>query len=184
MNRVNSERVGESFSQRFQRSSVFPFSNPGLLQPWGTRLSTVSTLKELANRLANAFSVRTSFLFQTQLLQPWETRLSTVSTLKELANRLANAFSVRASFLFQTQGCHQPWAVTRERLRRWYYVLANRLRRLLPLTNPASALVHLKPTFGVGTLANPPSVLTLFFGGRSGGPQFSFACRRKNIGGG
>jgi hypothetical protein len=60
MNRVNSERVGESFGQRFQRSSVFPFSNPGLLQPWGTRLSTVSTLKELANRLANAESVSTS----------------------------------------------------------------------------------------------------------------------------
>src|ERR1051326_6068602 len=67
INRVNSERVGESFSQRFQRSSVFPFSNPGLLQPWGTRLSTMSTLKELENRLANVFSVRASFLFQTQV---------------------------------------------------------------------------------------------------------------------
>src|ERR1044072_7695787 len=44
MNRVNSERVGESFGQRFQRSNVFPFSNPALSPTLGCNSRTPSAL--------------------------------------------------------------------------------------------------------------------------------------------
>src|ERR1051326_4874299 len=104
----------------------------------------MSTLKELANHLANAFSVRTSFPFSNPGLSP---TLGCNSRTPSALVLLQPTFGVGTTFLRTAFGVYTSYkpgfgvGPLATHLRRWYYVLANRLRLLLPLTNPASALV-------------------------------------------
>ena len=74
--------------QDLDRRRRLLISAPGLEQPWGFKVKTNPTLKELAKLLANAFSVKYRGLLYPGLQQPW----AEISKLLRSSRRRKRAF--------------------------------------------------------------------------------------------